>query len=126
MEDLGCRNPTAGNGSEAHPVEARSLAPTAQGREPDACHLTLKGCHRPEIAGNGVKEVVASKNAAKPPALSWYRLVSPTQERRFHGQQLGPQPFLHGFRRTWKRPVWNFRPQQWVKPRKSNVSGLPC
>ena len=77
MQDFGCRNPTAGECSEAHPVEARSLAPAAQGREPDACHLTLEACHRPQIARNGVEEVVSSNDAAQPPALLLDGLYAP-------------------------------------------------
>ena len=106
------------------PGEPVALAAAPERLEPEPCHLRPEGRHRVDVAGHGVVGEVPSHHACQPSPLFGDGLMPASPESVFDLCSFARIRFEMVMRLSQKRPSLVF-PQKCVKPRKSNVSGLP-
>ena len=102
-----------------------ALASTPKRLQPVPSHLVAKGRDGVDVAGHGVVGEMASHHARQPaPLLGDGQVPASLEARSFTCFSFARIRFLMVMRRSQKRPSLVF-PQMCVKPKKSNVSGLP-
>lgn len=125
MDDARLWQPVIGDPGEFIPRSFILLAASAQRLDPQYAGMVAQGGQGLEIGRDGEVRVEPAHHLPQPLALFRNALVPAPPEFLLDFLELGLRPLAPGLAPQLKPPRRE-RPQMWVKPRKSKVSGLPA
>ena len=124
MERSRLRNPSLSQNEDARPGDPAFLAPTANGTPPERKHPIPKHTQTREVSRYRVVVEVALYDRLEPLSGLGHGIVHASRSCCLTCRSLARMRLRIVVRRTMNRPN-PFFPLMCVKPRKSNVSGLP-
>ena len=125
MHDADAREPCPGDAKHARPGHVGFLAAPAESAPPEPDDSVAKGCDRRKVQGHRVVVDVATNHRGQPPThLGDGSGASAAGAAALISCSFARTLLRDVCRKTVNRPFRVF-PQTCVKPRKSNVSGLP-